>query len=105
MAQFLAVANLFRVQIFMAHFDYVCDVMMTKLLGLASELMAAEMIFKKKDHCFPSAKDGQFADGIGVNLRRKIRSFRLQFVGAGPYCCSNAPVFLNPIRLANLLFK
>ena len=30
-----------------AHFDYICDVMMTKLLGLASELMAAGVISKK----------------------------------------------------------
>ena len=34
--------------IFVAHFDSVCDVMMTKLVGLASELMAAKVISKKK---------------------------------------------------------
>ena len=54
-AQFITVTNLFRVlrptlrgsHIFVAHFDYVGDVMMTKLLGLASELMGAEVITKK----------------------------------------------------------
>ena len=35
-------------QIFVAHFNYVCDVKMTKLLGLGSELMAAEVISKNK---------------------------------------------------------
>ena len=35
-------------QIFVAHFDFVGDVMMTKWLGLASELMVAEVISKKK---------------------------------------------------------
>ena len=34
--------------IFVAHFDYVCDVMMPKLRESASELMAAEVISKKK---------------------------------------------------------
>ena len=57
----------------MAHFDYVGDVMMAKLLGSASEL--------------------------------KIRSMRLQFMGAGPYGCSYAPVFLDFIRLVNPLLK
>ena len=32
--------------------------------------MAAEVIYKKKDHCLPSAEDGQFAAcGIGVVLQ------------------------------------
>ena len=35
----------------MAHFDYVCDVMVTTLLGLASELIAVEVISKKMIHC------------------------------------------------------
>ena len=91
--------------IFVAHFDYVCDVMMTKLLGSASELMAAEVISKNKDHCLPSAEDGQYPRGIGADLQRKIRSFRLQSMGAGPYGGSYAPVFLNLIRLANSLLK
>ena len=30
---------------------------------------------------------------------------RLQFMGAGPYGCSYAPVFFNLIRLANPLLK
>ena len=89
-AQFLAVANLFRVpwptlrgsNIFVAHFDYVCDVIITKLLGLSSELMAAE-VNSKKGYCLPGAEDGQSAIGIGVELQRKIRSLRLQFMGAG----------------------
>ena len=70
--------------------------MMTKLLGLASELMAVE-VSPKKGHCFPGAEDGQFVGGIGVDLQRKIRSLHLQFMGAGPYGCSYAPVFLNLI--------
>ena len=53
-AQFIA--NLFHVpwptsrgsHIFVAHFDYICDVMMTKLLGSASELMAVEVVSKNK---------------------------------------------------------
>ena len=89
----------------MAHFDYVCDVMMTKLLILASELMAAGVISKKKGHCPPSAEDGQSAGGIGVDLQRKIRSLCLQFMSAVPYSCSYAPVFSNLIRLANPLLK
>ena len=60
-AQFLAVA----------HFDYVCGVIMTKLLGLASEVIAAEVFSKKKSHCLPSAKDNLSSGGIGVDLRRK----------------------------------
>ena len=55
-AQFIALVNLFRVPwpilrgsyIFVAYFNYVSDVMMTKLLGSASELMAAEVISKQK---------------------------------------------------------
>ena len=55
----------------MAHFDSVCDVMVIKLLGLASELGAAEVIFKKKnDSLPPNAEDGQSA--VGVDLQRKI---------------------------------
>ena len=64
--------------------------MMTKLLGSASELMAAEVISKKKVIALPSAEDGQFARGIGIDLQRKTRSFRLQFIGAGPYGCRYA---------------
>ena len=79
--------------------------MMTKLLGLSSERMAAEVISKKKGHCLPSAKDGQSAVEIGVDLQRKIRSLRLQFMGAGPYGSSFAPLLLNLIRLANPLLK
>ena len=45
------------------------------------------------------------AGKIGVDLQRKIRSLRLQFIGASPYGCSYAPVFLNLIRLANPLLK
>ena len=90
-AQFIDAANLFRVlwptlkgsHTFVAHFDYFGDVMTTKLLGSASELTG----------------------GIGAYLQRKIRSMRLQFMGAGPYGCSNAPVILNLIRLANPLLK
>ena len=92
-------------QIFVAHFDYVCDVMMTKLLGLASELTAAEVISKKKDNCLPRAEDVQSTGEIGVDLQGNIRSLCLQFVDADPYGCSYAPVFLNLIRLANPLLK
>ena len=110
---FRAVANFFRVSwptlrglhIFVAHFDYVGDVMMSKFLGSASELMAAEAISKIKGHCLPSAEDGQSANGIGADLQRKIRSMLLQFMVAGPYGCSYAPVFLNLIRLANPLLR
>ena len=88
----------------MAHFDYVRDVMVTKLLGLASELIAAEVISKNKnDSLPPNAEDGQSA--VGVDLQRKIRSLRLPFVGAGPYGDSYAPLLLNPIQLANSLLK
>ena len=51
---FRAVAHFEDPQIFVAqflavvHFEYVCDVVMTKLLGLASQLMAAEVISKKE---------------------------------------------------------
>ena len=67
--------------------------------------MAAEVIPPKKGHCLPSAEDGQFANGIRADLQRKITSLRLQFMGAGLYGCSYAPVFLNLIRLANPLLK
>ena len=78
----------------MAYFDYVCDIMMTKLLRLASELMAAEVI-SKKSHCLFSAEDGQSLSKIGVDLQRKIRSLHLPSTGVGPHGCSYAPVFLN----------
>ena len=78
---------------------------MTKLLGLASERMAAEAISIKKGHCLPGAEDGQSAVGIGVDLQKKIRSLRLQFMGAGPYGASYAPLLLNLIRLADPLFE
>ena len=60
-AQFIAVANLFHepsptltgTHIFVAHFDYVGDVMTTKLLGSASKLMAAEVISKGKKKFIP----------------------------------------------------
>ena len=45
---FRALAHFEEPQITVAHFDFICDVMMTKLLGLASEVMVAEMIFKRK---------------------------------------------------------
>ena len=86
-------------QIFVAHFDNIFDVMMTMFLGLASDLLAAEVISKKGQ--FSGAEDGQFASGIGVDLQRKIRSLRLQFMGTGPCGCSCGPVFLNRIRHAN----
>ena len=80
--------------------------MMTKLMGLSSERVTAEVISKKKQgHCLPSADDGQSAVGIVVDLQRKIRSLRLQFMGAGPYGGSYAPPLLNLIRLANPLLK
>ena len=79
--------------------------MMTKLLGLSSELKAAEMISKKKGHCLPTAEAGQSAGGNRVDLQRKIKSLRLQFMSAGPYGGSYAPVLLNLIRLANSLLK
>ena len=83
----------------MAHFDYVCDVMVTTLLGLASELIAVEVISKKKnDSLPPNAEDGQSA--VGVDLQRKIWSLRLPFMGASPYGGSYAPLLLNLIRLA-----
>ena len=69
------------------------------------KLMAAEVISKKKVIALPSAEDGQFARGIGIDLQRKTRSFRLQFIGAGPYGCRYAPAFLNLIWLANPLLK
>ena len=40
----------------MAHLDYVCVVMMTKLLGLESKLMEAELISKKKFVTSPMAR-------------------------------------------------
>ena len=90
----------------MAPFHYVGDVMLTKLLRSASELMAAEVISKeKKGHGLPSAEDGQSAGSIGADVPRKIRSLRLQFMCAGPYGCSYAAVFLKLIRLANPLLK
>ena len=58
--------------------------MMTKLLGLLSERMAVEVIFKKKGHCLPSAENGQSVVRIGVDLQRKKRSLGLQFMDAGP---------------------
>ena len=67
--------------------------------------MAAKVISKKKGHCLPSAEDGQSAVGIGVDLRRKIRSLGLQFMSAGLYGCSYTPLLLNLIRLANPLLK
>ena len=79
--------------------------MMTKLQGLSSERMAAKVISKKKVICFPSAEDGQSAVGIGVDLQKKICSLRLQFMGAGPYGGSYAPLLLNLIRLADSLLK
>ena len=66
----------------MAHFDYISDVIITMSLGLASDLREAEVISKQKSHFVLSAEDGQFAGGIGVDLQRKIRSLRLQFMGA-----------------------
>ena len=60
--------------------------MMTKLLGLASERIES-------------------AVEIGVDLQRKIRSLRLEFMGAGPYGGSYAPLLLNLIRLASALSK
>ena len=86
-----------------AHFDYVCDVMVTKLVGFASELIAAEVICKKKDSLPLNAKGGQFA--VGVDLQKKIRSLGLPFMGAGPYGDSYAPLLLNLIRSANSLLK
>ena len=69
-----------------------------------SERMAAEVI-SKKSHCFPSAENGQSAVDIGADLRGKIRSLRLQLMGAGPYVGSYAPLLLKLIRLANPLLK
>ena len=43
--------------------------------------------------------------GIKVDLRRKITSMHLQFIRAGRYGCSYAPVFLYLVRLANPLLK
>ena len=93
MTRFLAVA----------HFDYVCDVMVTTLLGLASELIAAEVISKKNDSLPPNAEDGQSV--VEVDLQRKIWSLRLPFMGAGPYGGSYAPLLLKLIRLANPFLK
>ena len=109
---FCAVAHFEEPQIFVvqflavAYFDYVCDIMITKLLELASELMAAEVISKKiKGHFLFRAEDGQSAGEIEVDLQRKIRPLRLQFMGAGPYGCLYASIFLNLIPLANPLLK
>ena len=77
---------------------------MTSLLGSASELMAAKVI-SKKGHCLSSAKNGQFAGRIKVDIQRKIRLLHPQFMDAGPYGCLYAPVFLNLIRLADPLLK
>ena len=60
---------------------------------------------QKKGHYLPSAENGQSAVGIEVDSQRKIRSLRLQFMGAGPYGSSYAPLLLNLIRLANPLLK
>ena len=58
--------------------------MVTKLLGLASELIAAEVISKNKnDSLSPNVEDGQSV--VGVDLQRKIRLLHLPFMGAGPY--------------------
>ena len=78
---------------------------MANLLGLALEIMAAEVIFQKKGHRLPNVVNSQFAGGIGVDLQWKIRLIRLQFIGAGPYGYPFAPVFLNLIQLANPLLK
>ena len=81
--------------------------MMTNLLGFSSERIAAEVILKKT--LLPLKcrgwSLGQSAAQIGVDLQRKIRSLRLQFMGAGPYGGSYAPLLLNLIRLANPLLK
>ena len=71
--------------------------MMTKLLGLASELIVVKVISKKNDLLPPNAEDSQSAGGIGVHFQRKIRSLRLPFMGAGPYGDSYAPLLLNLI--------
>ena len=68
--------------------------------------MTVEVIsIEKKGHYLPSPEDGQYEGGIGAVLQRIIKSMRLQFMGAGPYDCSYAPVFLKLIRLANPLLK
>ena len=88
------VAHFKRSHIFVAHFDYVCDMMMTKLLGSASELMAAGVISKKakkKCDCFSCAEDGQSASRIGIDLQTKISLLCFQFMGSGPYGCSYQP--------------
>ena len=56
----------------MAYFDYVCDVMVTKLLELASELIAAKVISKKNDLLPPNAKDGQSAVGVGFTKENTV---------------------------------
>ena len=80
--------------------------MMTMPLVPALDLLAAEVISKKKKRSFlPSAEVGRFAGGIGVDLQRKIRSFRLQFIGAGLCGSSCEPVFHSLIRHANPSLK
>ena len=63
-------------QIFVAHFDSICDVMI-RLLGLASVVMAVEVISPQKSHRLPGSGDGQSAGGIGIDLQRKIRLLRI----------------------------
>ena len=85
---------------------------MTKLLRLASEIMAAQVIStkkkviaKKKGYCLPNTEDGQSTGEIGVDLQRIIMSLRLQLESAGPYGSSYAPIFLNLNRLASPIIK
>ena len=68
-----------------AHFDYVCDVMVTTLLGLASELIAAEVISKKKMiHCL---------------LMLRMASPRSELIYKGKYghCASHSRVLVRMV--------
>ena len=77
----ILVAHFMGQHIFVVHFDCVWGVMMTKLVGISSERMAAEVISKKKVIASP--------------VPRMI----------SPYGGSYAPLLLNLIRLANPLLK
>ena len=112
-AQFLAVANLFCVPwptLMSRRFS--CPTLITSEMwwwqscwDYRQNAWQRRWSPKKKVICLPSAEDGQCAVGIGVNLQKKIRSLRLQFMGAGPYGGSYAPLLLNLIRLANPSLK
>ena len=66
---FRAVAHFKGLQIFVAHFQNIFDVMMTMSLGSALDLLTAEVIsIEKKGHYLPGAENGRFEGVIAVDL-------------------------------------